>query len=97
LTEKYLIPEEEADHLRKFLEPMLQLEGSKRATAKDMLLEPWLEGILTLGEFQVDLQQRIKGGLLELDDIEKDALKPTIDAAEKAQQKSGSAGSAMEQ
>ena len=79
---------------------MLQLEGSKRATAKDMLLEPWLEGILTLGEFQVDMQQRIKGGLLELDDIEKDALKPTNETAEKAQAQqktSTSAGSAMEQ
>lgn len=50
LTEKYLIPDEDADVLTSFIDPMLQLDPIKRASAKDMLEDPWLEGVIVQGE-----------------------------------------------
>lgn len=75
LTDKYLIPGEEADALVGFLEPMLQLEPSKRATAKDSLQDSWIAGILVQGEEDLEIARR-QGRAGELDDTDRDALKP---------------------
>lgn len=84
LTEKYLIPEEEADALTAFLEPMLQLDGNKRATAKDMLNDRWVSGVITQGELELDWLQKKKGRLLDVHDSYDDesAMKPTPSASE---------------
>lgn len=42
LTEKYLIKENEANELSKFLMPMLAWHHDRRATAEQMLKHPWL-------------------------------------------------------
>ncbi|KAL3141169.1 hypothetical protein ABBQ38_003513 [Trebouxia sp. C0009 RCD-2024] len=46
LTEKYHLPEDEAQGLSSFLLPMLEYSPEKRATAADMLQHPWLQGCL---------------------------------------------------
>lgn len=50
LQEKYLIPPDEADGLAAFLEPQLQLDPLKRATAWSMTSHGWLEGIVVAGD-----------------------------------------------
>lgn len=74
LTEKYLIPEEEADALVSFLEPMLLLDPSKRSTAKASLENAWIDGITVLGE--EELAEARRRGTVGLDAEEKNALKP---------------------
>ena len=82
LSEKYLIPEEESESLRTFVEPMLALDPNKRGTAKDMLEHPWISGIVTQGELEVEDAQR--RGQMGLRDNERDALKPAGGASEAA-------------
>ena len=50
LQEKYLIPTDEADGLASFLEPQLQLDPLKRATAWSMTSHSWLDGIVVAGD-----------------------------------------------
>lgn len=80
LTEKYLIPEEDADVLSHFLEPMLLLDPAKRATAKDMLEEPWLEGVIVQGEEDLmQLRRNTSSGMVkELNAEEKEVMKPVL-------------------
>lgn len=80
LTEKYLIPEEDADILSHFLEPMLLLDPAKRATAKDMLEEPWLEGVIVQGEEDLmQLRRNTSSGMVkELNAEEKEVMKPVL-------------------
>lgn len=59
LVEKYLIPEEDAMVLVNFLEPMLLLDTTKRATAREMLRSDWIQGIRVAGEEELEaLRQR---------------------------------------
>jgi serine/threonine protein kinase len=44
LLEKYSFTDEEADDIADFLEPMLALSPSKRATARQVLRHPWVNG-----------------------------------------------------
>jgi len=46
LKEKYRFPKEEADAFGAFLRPMLDYDPQTRATAKECLKHPWLEGII---------------------------------------------------
>ncbi|BGP18484.1 hypothetical protein JCM10213v2_006550 [Rhodosporidiobolus nylandii] len=72
LQDKYLIPEAEAKMLESFLQPMLNLNPDKRATARDMLEHEWLNGVIVQGEIEAHLlangegaderQQRIEEG-----------------------------------
>lgn len=81
LTEKYLIPEEEADALKDFLEPMLQLDPAKRLPAKEMLNDKWIDGIVVAGEYELEETKRRNGGQdIGLNDEDRDALKPVSDA-----------------
>ncbi|CDZ96412.1 srsf protein kinase 2 [Phaffia rhodozyma] len=50
LKEKYGMTDEEADLFSSFLTPMLNVWGTKRAQAKDMLDHPWLGGVVVQGE-----------------------------------------------
>lgn len=80
LTEKYLIPEEEAESLRLFLEPMLQLDPNKRLTAEQMLNDKWIDGIVVAGEYELEETRRRNGGQdVGLNDEDRDALKPVAD------------------
>lgn len=55
LQDKYLIPETEAQQLESFLQPMLNHNPDKRATASDMLRHEWLRGVVVQGEIDVHL------------------------------------------
>jgi serine/threonine-protein kinase SRPK3 len=80
LTEKYLIPDEDADTLSSFLVPMLQLDPLKRATAKDMLEEQWLDGVIVQGEEDLmELRRNTSSGRVkELNMEELQVLKPAV-------------------
>jgi serine/threonine-protein kinase SRPK3 len=54
LKEKYLIPDEDAETLCSFLEPMLNVTPELRATAAGMVRHPWLEGVRVVGEEAVE-------------------------------------------
>jgi serine/threonine-protein kinase SRPK3 len=54
LKEKYLIPDEDAEQLCSFLEPMLNVNPEQRATAADMVKHPWLRGVRVVGEEAVE-------------------------------------------
>ncbi|CAK0782897.1 hypothetical protein CVIRNUC_006092 [Coccomyxa viridis] len=43
LHEKYEFPQEEAELMADFLQPMLEYEPERRGTARDMLSHPWLK------------------------------------------------------
>lgn len=78
LTEKYLIPEEEAESLRSFLDPMLALDPAKRGTALEMLEHDWIGGIVTAGEIHLEEErQRQHRDKVELTDEDREALEPT--------------------
>ncbi|GAA6048848.1 hypothetical protein JCM3770_003650 [Rhodotorula araucariae] len=55
LQDKYLITEAEAKLLESFLQPMLNLNPDKRATARDMLDHEWLQGVVVQGEIEAHL------------------------------------------
>ena len=74
LTEKYLIPGDEADALVGFLQPMLLLDPSKRTTARESLSDSWIDGIVVQGE--EELEEARRRGTVGLDADDKDALKP---------------------
>ncbi|GEM10543.1 SFRS protein kinase [Rhodotorula toruloides] len=57
LQDKYLIPETEAKLLESFLQPMLNLNPDKRASARDMLDHEWLQGVIVQGEIDSHLLQ----------------------------------------
>lgn len=57
LQEKYLMPYQEASSLSSFLLPMLRLHPEKRASARDLLSHPWLEGIVVQGEIEQAMRQ----------------------------------------
>lgn len=80
LTEKYLIPEEDAEILSNFLVPMLSLDPLKRATAKEMLEEPWLDGVIVQGEEDLfHLRRNTSSGMVkELNAQEKEVMKPVL-------------------
>ncbi|KDE09377.1 CMGC/SRPK protein kinase [Microbotryum lychnidis-dioicae p1A1 Lamole] len=60
LQDKYLISEAEARALESFLEPMLNLNPDKRASAQEMLGHEWLQGVIVQGEIDVHLAQEAK-------------------------------------
>jgi hypothetical protein len=53
LREKYLFHPTEAELVASFLNPMLRLEPDRRASAREMLEHPILEGIEVQGERDV--------------------------------------------
>jgi serine/threonine protein kinase len=53
LMDKYLISELEALRLESFLQPMLNLNPDKRATAEAMLSHDWFNGVVVQGEIEV--------------------------------------------
>ncbi|GAA6031646.1 hypothetical protein JCM8097_006564 [Rhodosporidiobolus ruineniae] len=55
LQDKYLISETEAKILESFLQPMLNLNPDKRATARDMLDHDWLRGVIVQGEIDAHM------------------------------------------
>ncbi|GAA5899728.1 hypothetical protein JCM6882_005423 [Rhodosporidiobolus microsporus] len=55
LQDKYLITEAEAKMLESFLQPMLNLNPDKRATAHDMLEHEWLQGVVVQGEIEAHI------------------------------------------
>ncbi|EPQ26004.1 uncharacterized protein PFL1_06458 [Pseudozyma flocculosa PF-1] len=57
LQEKYLMPYNEANSLSSFLGPMLRLHPEKRASARDLLSHPYLEGIVVQGEIELAMKQ----------------------------------------
>ncbi|GAA5899710.1 hypothetical protein JCM8208_004542 [Rhodotorula glutinis] len=61
LQDKYLITEAEAKHLESFLQPMLNLNPDKRATARDMLDHDWLQGVVVQGEIEAHLLESGEG------------------------------------
>ena len=56
LQEKYLLPPESAAQLSSFLLPMLRLNPNERASAREALEHPWLDGVVTHGEVDVALE-----------------------------------------
>lgn len=61
LQDKYLITEAEAKLLESFLQPMLNLNPDKRATARDMLDHEWLQGVVVQGEIEAHLLESGEG------------------------------------
>ncbi|BGP42039.1 hypothetical protein JCM10449v2_006041 [Rhodotorula kratochvilovae] len=61
LQDKYLITLEEAKLLESFLQPMLNLNPDKRATARDMLDHEWLQGVVVQGEIDAHLLENGDG------------------------------------
>ncbi|KAH8804300.1 kinase-like protein [Flagelloscypha sp. PMI_526] len=53
LSDKYLFPQEDADRLASFLDPMLRLHPDKRAKAGELIHHNWLEGVVVQGEIDV--------------------------------------------
>ncbi|KAM0755849.1 kinase-like protein [Meredithblackwellia eburnea MCA 4105] len=85
LQDKYLISEAEALQLESFLEPMLNLNPEKRATAQQMLTDKWLEGVIVQGEIEVHLAQeeaneaeRIEQGRLAAQEMGMDVESPAV-------------------
>ncbi|WFD02983.1 non-specific serine/threonine protein kinase [Malassezia obtusa] len=58
LQEKYLLPHDRASQLCSFLLPMLRLNPKERASAREALEHPWLDGVVTQGELELALQAR---------------------------------------
>lgn len=58
LQEKYLLTPEHSQELSSFLLPMLRLNPSERASAREALAHPWLEGVITQGEMELALEQQ---------------------------------------
>lgn len=58
LQEKYLLPLDRANQLSSFLLPMLRLNPTERASAREALEHPWLAGVLTQGEIELALLAR---------------------------------------
>ena len=56
LQEKYLLTVEHARELSSFLLPMLRLDPKERASAKEALAHPWLQGVVTQGELELALR-----------------------------------------
>lgn len=91
LQEKYLLPLERATQLSSFLLPMLRLNPNERASAREALEHPWLEGVVTQGEIDMALlaQQRtqatgsspLAAALSRREQDVEDALKPVGSAA----------------
>ncbi|KAK4703049.1 serine/threonine-protein kinase SRPK3, partial [Phenoliferia sp. Uapishka_3] len=72
LQDKYLISEPESMQLESFLQPMLNLNPDKRATAHQMLTDKWLDGVIVQGEIEVHLANEAKlNGTEEEERIEK--------------------------
>jgi serine/threonine protein kinase len=82
LQEKYLIPEPEAQELCNFIEPMLNPYPEKRATAAEMVANPWLKDIIIQGEEEVEQMaqsQEIEAEVEEQIKIQaEDAMKPAL-------------------
>ena len=53
LTDKYLLPREEAEMIASFLTPMLRLHPDKRARASELIHHAWLDGVLVQGEIDI--------------------------------------------
>ena len=56
LMDKYLISEYEALQLESFLQPMLNLNPDKRATAQAMLKHEWFNGVIVEGEIEIEIR-----------------------------------------
>lgn len=56
LMDKYLISEYEALQLESFLQPMLNLNPDKRATAQGMLTHEWFNGVIVEGEIELEIR-----------------------------------------
>ena len=61
LQEKYLLPLDRAQQLSSFLLPMLRLNPKERASAREALEHPWLDGVVTQGEIELALQAQQRG------------------------------------
>ncbi|TFK45898.1 kinase-like protein [Heliocybe sulcata] len=53
LTDKYVLPKEEAETIASFLNPMLRLHPEKRAKASELIHHHWLDGVVVQGEVDV--------------------------------------------
>ncbi|WFD42811.1 non-specific serine/threonine protein kinase [Malassezia psittaci] len=62
LQEKYLLPLDRATQLSSFLLPMLRLNPKERASAREALEHPWLEGVVTQGEIDMAIQAQQAAG-----------------------------------
>ncbi|WFD22019.1 non-specific serine/threonine protein kinase [Malassezia equina] len=60
LQEKYLLTQEHSEELSSFLLPMLRLNPAERASAREALSHPWLEGVITQGEMELALEQQLR-------------------------------------
>lgn len=60
LQEKYLLTAEHSEELSSFLLPMLRLNPSERASAREALSHPWLDGVITQGEMELALEQQLR-------------------------------------
>ncbi|GAA96319.1 uncharacterized protein L969DRAFT_95417 [Mixia osmundae IAM 14324] len=69
LMEKYLINEDDAEHLRSFLEPMLNFHPDKRAPADVMIKHTWLEGIMVAGEMEAVERERSESAPVEVPEV----------------------------
>lgn len=63
--DKYLISEPEALRLESFLQPMLNLNPEKRATADAMLSHEWFEGVVVQGEIELFERSEAEGAEAE--------------------------------
>ncbi|CCU98413.1 unnamed protein product [Malassezia sympodialis ATCC 42132] len=87
LQEKYLLTPEHSEELSSFLLPMLRLSPSERASAREALTHPWLDGVITQGEMELALEQQLRANEQGVHiptrhelDVE-DALKPIASMA----------------
>ena len=64
LREKYLLLPDVAEQLSSFLLPMLRLNPHERATAREALQHPWLDGVVTQGEIDLMLEAQMREELL---------------------------------
>lgn len=63
LQEKYLLLPDVAEQLSSFLLPMLRLSPQERASAREALQHPWLDGVVTQGEIDLVLEAQMREAL----------------------------------
>ncbi|WFD33331.1 non-specific serine/threonine protein kinase [Malassezia cuniculi] len=83
LQEKYLLLPDVAEQLSSFLLPMLRLNPHERASAREALDHPWLNGVVTQGEIDLALEAQKRAELQQGTDIPNhDALVAELARAE---------------